>query len=107
MNKRRTKFGRRDRGRGSAVKAIKGARGAGESRRVEHAGSRATSSGVEHGSSRAASGRHGGHARSSARADKRSRTTRSGGVGGVLSAGVVVEGTVSAHRAGYGFLRVE
>jgi ribonuclease R len=107
MNKRRTKFGRRDRGRGSAVKAIKGARGAGESRRVEHGGSRATSSGVEHGGSRAASGRHGGHARSSARADKRSRTTRSGGVGGVLSAGGVVEGTVSAHRAGYGCLRVE
>jgi ribonuclease R len=95
MNKRRTKFGRRDRGRGSPVKAIKGARGAGESRRSEHAGSRATS------------GRHDGHARGGARTDKRTRAARSGGVGGVLSAGGVVEGTVSAHRAGYGFLRVE
>jgi ribonuclease R len=94
MNKRRTKFGRRDRGRSSPVKAIKGARGAGDSKRAEHTSGRSTHS------------RHGGHVRHEARTAKRNRAVR-GGDGGVLSSGGVVEGTVSAHRSGYGFLRVQ
>ena len=95
MNKRRSKFGRRDRKHGGDtgvgdrkhVKAIK----AGNAQSARPGGSFARSG---HGAKRGGGAAHGaGGSR--------------GGGSGVLSAGGLVEGTVSAHRAGYGFLRVE
>ncbi len=46
------------------------------------------------------------HGRRVARAGKRPGISKAAAAG-VLSVGGIVEGTVSAHRAGYGFLRVE
>lgn len=126
MNKKRTKFGRRDRGRGSAAKGIKGKRAgheAGrEARELRHSEQARSRGGSESrsfasdskrfasGESRGSQSRHGSSRRSDryeSRTQKRGRSGSSGTAGGVLNAGGVVEGTVSAHRAGYGFLRVE
>src|SRR5689334_14341756 len=162
MNKRRSKFGRRDRGRGSSSMDSRNARRAPtEPARVAH-GEGATSAAdpaarhaqqtsardrkhikaIKAGradsmrSSGSAFGDRGGSAsKGGATFGSRQRSASKGGTfahgyaskgrgsgrsgsalgrgGGsgraehVLSAGGIVEGTVSAHRAGYGFLRVE
>jgi ribonuclease R len=77
---RRGKFGRREGGGGAAPKARKG----------------------QHGRKSSATS----HARS-ARGGAASRSTRAARSDSSLRPGAVVEGTVSANRAGYGFLRVE
>jgi ribonuclease R len=120
MNRRRSKYGRRDRGRGSSASSERSERRHAAESRAEN-GTRVThaaESGARHAHSSARDRKHikaikAGRAAQSSRASGRAsgagRTggARAGGVERVLSAGGVVEGTVSAHRAGYGFLRVE
>ena len=92
---RRGKFGRRDRGRGSA------SRGRAEQGAGSAAQDRKHAKGIR------------GAQRKDQRQGKRGFAARGGGRGGkdagagLISAGGVVEGVVSAHRAGYGFLRVD
>ena len=81
MKGRRGKFGRRESDGGAAPKARKG--------QAQGRKSSATS-----------------HARS-ARGGAASRSTRAARSDSSLRPGAIVEGTVSANRAGYGFLRVE
>ncbi len=124
---RRGKFGRRDRGRGSTSrgraeqgagsagqdrKHVKGIRGAhtdpaqGESVRTRGGASRGESSVSRAPRRDQRTGKRGFAARSGGRSGRAGRESGASG-GGVISAGGVVEGTVSAHRAGYGFLRVD
>ncbi len=116
---RRSKFGRRDRGRGAAPGAPQSTAGG------SHRGGEPTRAGEpgRANESKLVRGIHGavGHTapkprHSSDRGEKRGGThgaagggKRGSGSGDTLAVrpGNVVEGTVSAHRAGYGFLRVE
>jgi ribonuclease R len=80
LNRRRTKFGRRDRGHGTESAA-----------------------GAKH-----VRGIRGGHPTSKpGRTEKRPKRESASGDTLQVRPGNVVEGKVSAHRAGYGFLRVE
>lgn len=92
MNRRRGKFGRRERGRGSAAKPAEAGRG--EVKAIRAGRNRSPQF-------NARGGRDGAPKKA---ASKRWPTSAGGGA---IAPGGVVEGTVSAHRAGYGFLRVE
>ena len=94
MNARRTKFGRRDRKAGSDPQA------------AAHQGRQRDDS--RRGPSRSDAGRKSkGEARTPSSRSKTSPPRGSPSGGTAPKTGSVVEGTVSANRAGYGFVRVE
>ena len=98
MSARRTKFGRQDRNAGGAKKKVRAgaaARGKGGEMRVARP------------SGRVAAGRSAAPDRGSADTRKTAGSGSSQAKGLAARPGSTVEGTVSANRAGYGFLRVE
>jgi ribonuclease R len=99
LNARRTKFGRQDRQAGSHKKKASSPGG-----KAKGGGSRARGDGPREGTANKAGSRGSAGSRSSGAA--RGKADESGNS---ISAkpGSTVEGTVSANRAGYGFLRVE
>ena len=94
MNTRRGKFGRRDRERGSAVKP----------RAAGAASVKAVGSGAHARAASQCSRAAGGAIEALRRPTSAAHPARQVPA---LRAGAVVEGTVSANRAGYGFVRVE
>jgi ribonuclease R len=97
LKRRRGKFGRRDRSRGASPQPEAGART--ELKAIGSGRGRAPQFNARN--RRDVSGKRGGNRRGSASAGASSSASPA------MHPGSIVEGTVSAHRAGYGFLRVE
>jgi ribonuclease R len=92
LNRRRGKFGRRERGQGTASKPAQAGRG--EVKAIGSGRNRSPQFNAR-----------GGRDTAPKRAASKRGSAKAGA--GAVSPGGVVEGTVSAHRAGYGFLRAE
>jgi ribonuclease R len=123
LNARRTKFGRQDRKAGSHKKKAHSGANSGSSRGRGSEGSsggsraRGASPGAERNASGGRGGRgapgvggHGASVRGGGQrgsADKAYVAGKGGGVATQARPGSTVEGTVTANRAGYGFLKVE